>query len=138
MTAAPDRRLRISSSLPESTEAVATKVIDACIQVHRELGPGLLESVYQRAAGIELRSRGIPFEREKLIPIVFRNEPLCHHRLDLVVDRTVVVELKAVDRLSPVHLAQVISYLRASRLRCGLLINFNVPVLKQGLRRVVL
>jgi hypothetical protein len=104
------RLLHAASPLPDSTEAVVTQVIDACVQVHRELGPGLLESVYQRAVAIELRSRNIPFEREKTVPILFRNQLLCHHRLDL----------------------------RASRLRRGLLMNFNVPVLKQGLRRIVL
>jgi GxxExxY protein len=87
---------------------------------------------------VELEARQISFEVEKSIPIRYRGALLCHHRLDLLVDQRVVLELKAIDRLQALQVAQIISYLRASQSRVGLLVNFNVPVLKQGIRRIVL
>jgi GxxExxY protein len=106
--------------------------------VHRELGPGLLEGVYSPAVAIELRSRGIPFDVEKTVPVNYRGKLLYHRRLDMLVNGRLVLELKSIERLHPIHLAQVISYLRLTGCRIGLLVNFNVPVLKQGIRRVVL
>jgi GxxExxY protein len=94
--------------------------------------------VYRRAVAVELEARQISFEVEKSIPIRYRGALLCHHRLDLLVDQRVVLELKAIDRLQALQVAQIISYLRASQSRVGLLVNFNVPVLKQGIRRIVL
>ena len=91
-----------------------------------------------RAVGIELTARGIPFEAEKSVPVHYRGRPLCHQRLDLLVDKRIVLEIKSVDILHPIHRAQVISYLRVTGARLGLLVNFNVPVLKQGIRRVIL
>lgn len=130
--------LRITSSLPPSLEQVITATIGCCLRVHRELGPGLLEHVYMRALAIELDDAAISFEREKEIAITYRDRFLCHQRLDLVIDGQLVVELKAVDRLAPVYHAQLLSYLHASGLRAGLLVNFNVPILKQGIKRLVL
>lgn len=98
----------------------------------------MLEVIYQRAVAIELESRGISHEIERPIPVMFRGQLLCHQRLDLLVDSQVILELKAVERLTPVHLAQTISYLRVAGLRVALLVNFNVPVLREGIRRVVL
>ena len=97
-----------------------------------------MEHICAQAVCIELEANGLRFENEVSVPISYRGKLLCHHRLDLVVERRVVVELKAVEHLAPVHHAQLLSYLKASGLRVGLLLNFNVPVLQQGLRRVVL
>jgi GxxExxY protein len=130
--------LRINTPLPDDSEELVHDIIGCCIAVHRELGPGLLEAIYTRAVGIELEARGIPFEVEKAIPVQYRGQPLCHQRLDLFIDKRVVLEIKSVDVLHPIHMAQVISYLRVTRTRVGLLVNFNVPVLKHGIRRVVL
>ena len=112
--------------------------IASCIAVHRELGPGLLESIYSKAVRLELSAAGIKFEYEKQIPVRYRGELLCHQRLDLVLEDKVVVEIKCVERLNPVHHAQLLSYLRVSGLRVGLLMNFNVAILQDGLKRIVL
>jgi len=130
--------LHLPSPLGPELEALVQRTIGCCIAVHRELGPGLVETIYQRAVGYELEASGVPFEREKPIPINYRGKRLYVHRLDLVVSGQILLELKAVDRLHPVHQAQVISCLRVSKLRLGLLVNFNVPLLRQGIRRIVL
>jgi GxxExxY protein len=121
----------------QESDRLAHAVIGAAIEVHRILGPGFLESVYEAALAIELRLRGIPFERQKQIALTYKNCEIGEGRLDLLVEKRLVVELKAADTLAPIHRAQVISYLKASGLRLGLLINFNVPVLRDGLERVV-
>jgi GxxExxY protein len=130
--------LEISSPLSDETELRIRRVIGCCIEVHRGLGPGLLESIYSRAIAIELAAAGLSFERERLVTVMYRGQPLCHHRLDIVVAGEIVLEVKAVDALSPVHRAQLLSYLRVANLRVGLLVNFNVAVLREGLKRVVL
>ena len=130
--------LRIPTELPDDLETLIHRTIGCCITVHRTLGPGLLETIYGRAVGIELDEQGIVFETEKPFPISYRGQLLCHQRLDFVVAAQLVLEIKSVDHLDPVHRAQLLSYLRGSKLRAGLLINFNVPVLQDGLKRVVL
>jgi GxxExxY protein len=130
--------LKIPSPLTDEIEALVTRVIGCCIEVHRVLGPGLLESVYLRAICIELDAAGIAYEREKLVSLEYKGVPLAHHRLDLVVENELVVEAKCVEGLQPVHRAQLLGYLRASKLRIGLLINFNTPVLRDGIKRIVL
>ena len=130
--------LRVTTLLPAEVEEIVAETIGCCLRVHRALGPGLLESICARAVCIELAHSGLSFEREKEISLHYRGELVGQHRLDLVVDGRVLVELKSVDRLAPVHHAQVLSYLRASGIRVALLVNFNVPMLKQGLRRIVL
>jgi len=130
--------LRVTSSLDESTEQLAHLVIGCCIAVHSELGPGLVEPIYHRAVSVELEHSGIPFEREKRFSVLYRGKPLYIHRLDLVVDGRIMLELKAVERLHPVHQAQVLSCLRISKLRLCLLINFNVAILPYGIKRIVL
>lgn len=130
--------LRVESPLPDEVEAVIHGTIGCCIAVHRVLGPGLLESTCSRAVCIELHAAGIAFEAEKHIPVIYRGQLLCHHRLDLVVANQVVVEIKSVDRLGPVHHAQLLNYLRISGLRAGLLVNFNVATLQEGIKRIVL
>lgn len=112
---------------------LAHQVIGAAIEVHRRLGPGYLENVYEAALAVELALRGVSFERQKLFSLHYKGQG----RLDLLVEEQLVVELKAVDMLAPVHKAQVISYLKATGLKLGLLINFNVSVLKQGIKRVI-
>jgi GxxExxY protein len=116
---------------------LAHAVIGAAIEVHRTLGPGFLENVCEAALAVELGMRGIPFERQRAVAVVYKNTPIATHRLDLLVGERLVVELKAVDGLAPVHISQMISYLNATELSLGLLINFAVPRLRQGIQRVV-
>jgi GxxExxY protein len=130
--------LRIASPRSEDLEHLVHDVIGCCVAVPRELGPGLLESVYASAVAIELQICGISFEVQKAVPVSYRGRPVWYQRLDVLVDSRVVLELKSVEQLHPIHVAQVISYLRVTRCRIGLLVNFNVPTLKQGVRRVVL
>jgi GxxExxY protein len=119
-------------------EAIVERTIGCLIQVHRQLGPGLGEHVYTLATSVELDAAGIPHERERPLPIYYRDRILCQHRVDVLVDRQLVLEIKCVERIHPVHVAQVVSYLRLTHARVGLVVNFNVEVLRQGLRRVVL
>ncbi len=132
------RPLRLRSSLPPETERVMTETIGCAISVHRALGPGFLESIYLAAMGIEMRARGLASERERAIYVSYRGVDIPGQRVDLLVDGVVVVDLKAVRRFEDVHYAQVVSYLKTLGLRAGLLINFNVPLLRQGLKRIVL
>jgi GxxExxY protein len=119
-------------------DQLAHAVIGAALQVHRLLGPGFLESVYEEALCIELQTRKIPFVRQALVPVYYRDHIVGECRLDLLVAEALVVELKAVEELAQIHTAQVISYLKATGHNLGLLVNFNVPILKQGIRRIVL
>jgi GxxExxY protein len=130
--------LRVHSPLSAEIEALVTQVNGCCIVVHRTLGPGLLEVVYTRAMCLELAASEVPYESEVAIPVMYRDQLLCHQRADVVVAGQIVLELKAVERLAPVHQAQLLSYLRLSKLRIGLLVNFNVPVLHEGLKRIIL
>lgn len=117
---------------------LSNRVIGLSIEVHRELGPGLLESAYEEALAYELTLAGIKFERQREMPLLYKGVKLdCGYRLDLVVEGELIIELKAVSELFPVHHAQLLTYLKLERRSLGLLINFNVPVLKNGLRRVV-
>jgi|SRR5215213_10289950 len=114
------------------------KVIGAAIEVHRFLGPGLLESVYEAALCRELRLRGVATERQVRIPINYKGEELdCHMKLDLLVEKNVIVEVKSVDKVLSVHRAQLLTYLKLQRLWLGLIINFNVVMLRDGVRRVL-
>jgi len=114
-------------------------VIGCAIEVHRALGPGLLESTYEMCLCRELSLRNIPFERQKPIPVIYKEVKLdCGYRADVVVDGFVLVEIKAIDSLLPVHEAQLLSYLKLGGWKVGLLINFNVELLKHGMRRRVL
>jgi GxxExxY protein len=130
-------RLRIPSPLPDSLEAVVTQIIGAAIEVHRRLGPGLGEGQYEDAMLIELEFQGLRFDRQRVVIIEYRGKPLRPQRIDLIVEDQVVVELKAVECIVPVHLAQVRSYVRATKLRIGLLINFNAPTLTNNIKRVI-
>jgi GxxExxY protein len=122
----------------ENLNRITESIIGAAIKVHRALGPGLLESAYEACLAFELTQCGLTVEQQKPLPIVYCEVKLdCAYRLDLLVEKTVIVEVKAVDRLAPIHQAQLLSYLRLSGCKVGLLINFNVKILKDGLRRVV-
>jgi GxxExxY protein len=113
------------------------QVIGACIEVHRALGPGLLESAYEQCLAHELSLRGLPFERQRPVPVVYKGIDLeLGYRLDFVVGGVLVLEIKAVERLAPVHEAQLLTYLKLTGLRAGILINFNAQTLRQGLRRL--
>ena len=129
---------RVPSTLPAELENVMTKVIGASIAVHRELGPGFLEAAYHRAVCIECKERGISFENRKRIEVSYKGTRVATQYVDLIVESSVVVEIKAVSQLEEIHAAQLLSYLRATGLRAGLLMNFNKPVLRAGLRRIVL
>ena len=130
--------LRIPATLDDETEDFAYRAIGSCIAVHKELGPGLIETIYQRAVAYELDAHSIPFEREKAFPVQYRGHRVYVHKVDLIVANRVLLELKAVDTLHAVHRAQVLSCLRVSKLRLALLINFNVAILPHGVQRVVL
>jgi len=118
---------------------ISGQVIGAAIEVHKTIGPGLLESIYEDCLSVELERRRIPFERQKGIDIEYKGVKLnSQYRLDLVVNNMVVVELKTVDELAPIHDAQLLTYLKLTGLKVGLLINFNVSVLRDGVKRLVL
>jgi len=117
----------------------SNKIIGACIEVHRALGPGLLESVYQECLAREFSLQEVPFQKEIAQSVTYKGVLMdCGLRLDFLVDNQVIVELKAVEKLLPVHKAQTLTYLKLTGCKLGLLINFNVPVLKDGIERLVL
>ena len=119
-------------------DPLTEKIIGFAIEVHRHLGPGLLESAYEECLCHDLSVAGISFERQKQLPVHYKNVKLdCACRLDLVVDQKIVVELKSVENLMPIHEAQLLTYLKLSRLTLGLLINFNVSMFKHGIKRIV-
>jgi len=113
-------------------------VIGAAIEVHRELGPEFLESMYEEALCLELTERKIAFQRQPPIRVTYKGTPIGQGFIDILIENRLIVELKAVEELIPVHKAQIISYLKATGLWVGLLINFNVPILKDGIKRIVL
>jgi len=122
----------------ERLNRITDTIIGAAIQVHRVLGPGLLESAYAACLAYELSKRGLAVEEQKPVPLVYEQVKLeCGYRMDLLVEHSVVVEVKSVEALAPIHEAQVISYLRLSGCKLALLINFNVVVLKDGIRRFI-
>ena len=114
------------------------QIIGCAIEVHRNLGPGLLESIYEKALCHEFNARGMRYECQKIIPIIYKNINLGDFRLDLLIEDRIIVELKAVERNDPVFKAQLLSYLKLTGKQLGLLINFNVPLLKDGITRVIL
>jgi GxxExxY protein len=122
---------------PRDINAISGAIIGACIEIHKALGPGLLESAYRECLCHELSLAGLRFEREKALPVSYKAVHLdCGYRLDIVVENLVVVELKNVERVLPVHSAQLLTYLKIAGLPIGLLINFNVPILTAGIKRI--
>ena len=132
-----DFRHRGDAGVDDETERLATEVIGAAIEVHREMGPGMPEVSYKLALSHELELRRIPHLVEVPVPIVYKGKQVGKGCIDILVAGRLVLELKAIDALAPVHHAQVLSYLRVTKLKLGLLINFNVTVLKDGIRRVI-
>jgi GxxExxY protein len=123
----------------QENDRLTESVIGFAIEVHRQLGPGLLESAYEECLCFELKQSGLAYRRQVSLPITYKSVRLdCGYRLDIVVEQSVVLELKTVERLLPVHEAQMLTYLKLSGIRTGLLLNFNSAVLKDGLRRLVL
>ena len=120
-------------------DELSHKIIGAAIEVHRELGPGLLESAYEECLCHELSASGLSFERQKRLPVVYKGIALdCNYRLDVVVESLVVIELKAVEAILPVHEAQMLTYLKLSGLRLGLILNFSMDTMGKGIKRIVL
>lgn len=125
--------------ISEEVNQVAKQIVDAAFAVHSTLGAGLLESVYEVCLEYELRQRGLRVERQVILPVIYDNIRLEDgFRIDLLVNQCVIIELKAVQNLLPVHTAQIITYLKLSKHRLGFLINFNVPLMKEGIKRIVL
>ena len=119
-------------------DELAHRGIGAAIEVHRHLGPGYLESVYEEAMCCERNELDVAFARQATTAVRYKQHAVGENRVDLLIDGVLIVELKAVESLAPIHTAQVISYLKSTGCRLGLLINFNVPILKQGIKRIVL
>ena len=130
--------LKVSSPLTDEVEQLMHETIGCGIRVHRELGPGLFERIYSRALCLELTAAGITFEREKRYQVRYRGELLSEQFLDFVVGHQVVLEIKSVDQFAPIHHKQILNYMRVAGLRAGLLMNFNVAILPDGISRKVL
>ncbi len=125
--------------LDPSLDPIAQQIVDSAFKVHSVLGPGLLEQIYETCIAKELVKRGLRVDRQLEVPVSYDGEKLdTGFRLDLLVDEKVIIEVKAVESLASVHHAQILTYLKLSGRRLGLLINFNVPVIRQGIKRVVL
>jgi GxxExxY protein len=122
----------------QEINALTEKIIGCAIQVHKQLGAGLLEAIYESALCVEFDIEGIRYQRQVAIPVKYRGKVIGEHRLDLIVENAVVVELKSVERIEPIFEAQVLTYLKISGKKVGLLINFNSRLLKQGIQRFVL
>lgn len=129
--------IKAPAPLPGEVDEASKKIIGAAIEVHRHLGPGLLESIYERALVHELQLQGVAVSRQVPVSVTYKDLTIEGQRLDLVVEPGVIVEIKAAERLAPIHEAQLISYLKATGLRLGLLINFNRELLKDGVKRMV-
>ena len=118
--------------------ALSNTIIGAAIEVHKTLGPGLLESIYEECLGLELELRGLSIERQKPLLVTYKGKKLqCVYRLDLVVEKQIIIELKSCENIEPIHKAQLLTYLKLSDLRLGLLLNFNVPLMRDGITRIV-
>jgi GxxExxY protein len=118
---------------------ITEKIIGCAIEVHKNLGPGLLESAYEECLVFELKKAGLTFERQKSVPVIYKDIKLdCGYRIDVLVEDIVVVELKTVDAFNPVHEAQILTYMKFAHKKIGLLINFNVTLLKQGIKRYMI
>jgi len=120
-------------------EELTGLIIKAAIEVHKNLGPGLLESAYEECLCYELSAQGIHYEKQKILPVIYKGKLLeCVYRIDILVDNKVVLELKSIEKVLPVHEAQLLTYLKLTGIKTGLLLNFNVPLMKDGIKRFVL
>ncbi|HVT82541.1 MAG TPA: GxxExxY protein [Phycisphaerae bacterium] len=130
--------MEFQGSLDPETERIAKIVVDAIFKVHSELGPGLLESIYERCLCLELESRGLRVQQQVIVPVVYLGRTIEPGlRLDLLVEEKIIIETKSVETMHPVFRAQMITYLKLSKKRLGFLVNFNVEYIKDGLKRVV-
>jgi len=118
--------------------ALSERIIGCAIEVHRHLGPGLAEFAYESALCIELKALGLQFARQLGVPVFYKGKLIAEHRPDLIVEGAVIVEVKSIEQFHPVHISQMLTYLRVTHLTVGLLLNFNSVVLREGIRRVVL
>lgn len=136
----PQRTQRTQSNSAEESATITSKIIESAIKIHKQYGPGLLETAYEQILAYELVTcQGLRVETQKALPITHENLKIdCTYRLDLLVDDRIIVELKAHERTLPIHEAQLLTYLKLSGLRVGLIINFNMPLLKDGIKRMVL
>jgi GxxExxY protein len=124
---------------PQENDLLTEKIIGFAIEVHRHLGPGLLESAYEECLCHEMNQNGLVFRRQVPLPVTYKSVRLdCGYRMDIVVDDRVIIELKTVERLMPIHDAQVLTYMKLSGIPTGLLLNFNTPMLREGIRRLML
>ena len=124
---------------PRENDLLTERIIGFAIEVHRQLGPGLLESAYEECLCYELKQSGLSFRRQVPLPVIYKSIRLdCGYRIDVVVEAQVILELKTVERLMPIHEAQILTYLKLSGLHTGLLLNFKSAVLKDGMRRIML
>jgi GxxExxY protein len=122
----------------EEIDTLSNRIIGAAIEVHKILGPGLLETAYEECLCCELGNIGILYERQAPLPVVYKNTRLdCGYRLDIVVEKAIILELKAIEAIAPIHEAQILTYLKLSGIKLGMLLNFNVPYMKNGIRRIV-
>jgi GxxExxY protein len=128
----------MSLEYPEERDPLTEKIIGCAIEVHRTLGPGLLEQTYESALCVELQLAGLKFQRQMVVPVTYKGQPVGDYRLDLVVEDCVILEIKSVDRFDPVFEAQLLTYLKIAGLKRGLLLNFNSRLLKDGIKRLVL
>jgi len=122
----------------ENLNVLTEKVIGCAIEVHRELGPGLLESTYEAALCIELRNAGLKYVKQPIFPVVYKGQVIGEYRLDLIVEDKIVIEVKSVERFDPVFEAQVLTYLKVTSKKIGLLMNFNSRLLRDGIKRFIL
>lgn len=127
---------KIPEDIPEN--ATTQRIIKCAIEVHKQLGPGLLESIYENALAVEFELEGLFYKQQLAIPVIYKNRKLGDYRLDLLVDDIVVVEVKSVERFDPVFEAQILTYLRLTKKRVGLLVNFNTRLVKDGIKRFIL
>jgi GxxExxY protein len=128
----------VAKRLDMDINELSNRIIGAAIEVHKPLGPGLLESIYEECLGHELELRGLSFERQKPLILTYKGKNLqCGFRLDLVVEKEIILELKSCENIEPIHKAQLLTYLKLSDLHLGLLLNFNVPMMRDGIVRIV-
>lgn len=122
----------------DAINALTERVIGACIEIHKELGPGLLESAYEECLCYELELQGFRFTRQQPLPVTYKQVKLdCGYKMDIVVESRLILELKTVEHLLPIHEAQLLTYLKLTGMKFGLLLNFNVPTLRQGIKRII-
>ncbi|GAB4544463.1 MAG: GxxExxY protein [Anaerolineales bacterium] len=127
---------KISEDIPEN--ATTQRIIKCAIEVHKQLGPGLLESIYENALAVEFEMEGLSYKQQLEIPVIYKNRRLGDYRLDLLVEEMVIAEVKSAERFDPVFEAQILTYLRLTKKRVGLLVNFNTRLVKDGIKRFIL